>query len=173
MNRGEVGEEASPAKRASRVGEEPCVYALDMERMAALWQKPELVIRLKFAEANSTVKWILESNNGFVKENWQGVDEGLIDARIMEVEELLELALESRGILRLFRLSYSGSEEESDKEVKNSGDEEDDGQNHNYEKDARADLALILVCKNWGRRRGRRGSESHLLGWIRGEPIHD
>lgn len=127
MGRGEVREEASSAERASGVREEPRVNALDVEGMAAVGEEPEFVFGVKFTEADGAVEWILEADNGSVEEDWQGVDEGLVDASVVEVEELLELALEGGGIVGFLWFSCGCSEEESDEEVDDSRDEEDDG----------------------------------------------
>lgn len=122
----EVREEATPTKRASGVGQEPGIDALDMEGMAALGEKPELVVTVKLAEANSAIEGILEAYDGFVEEHREGVDEGLVHPGIMEVEQLLELALEGRDIVHILRVPVGGSQEVSNKEVEHSRDEEDD-----------------------------------------------
>ena len=92
------------------MGQEPGINALNVESMAALWQKPQLVISLKLTEADGAIERVLEAYDGLVEENREGVDEGLVDSRVMEVEELLELALEGCDIVWFLRLSVGGSQ---------------------------------------------------------------
>ena len=91
--------EAAPAEWASGVGQEPGINAVNVESMAALWQKPQLVIGLKLREAHSAIERVLEVYDGLVEENREGVDEGLVNSRVMEVEELLEVALKGCDIV--------------------------------------------------------------------------
>lgn len=90
----------SPAKRAGRVGQEPCVYAGKMESMAAHGEKSKLVIWLKLTQTHSTIKRVFQAtNDGFVEEDGESVYAGLVYTRIMQVEKLLELALEDCHVI--------------------------------------------------------------------------
>lgn len=75
------------------MGEEPSVNAVEMEGMAALWEEPQLVVAGEFTEAYSAVEGVFQTGDGFVEEDGEGVDEGLIHPSVMEMEELLQLAL--------------------------------------------------------------------------------
>ncbi|KAG6536984.1 hypothetical protein ZIOFF_002062 [Zingiber officinale] len=129
-------EEARPAQRASGVGQKPGVDALDVERVATLGEKPELVVCLELAKADGAVERVLDAGDGLVLEDGEGVNEGLIDASVVEVEELLQLALEGRGMLRFVRAPVAVPQEVPHEEVKETGDEEDDGQDYYDQKDA-------------------------------------
>ncbi|RWW28252.1 hypothetical protein BHE74_00003246 [Ensete ventricosum] len=122
----EVGKKASSAKRIGGVGNEPSIYALYMEGMAALWEQPELVISLKLTEAHSTIEWVLEVYDGFVEKDWESVDEGLVHPRIMEMEQLLQLSLQCCNIVQVFSLTVGRPEKVSHKEAEEPSDEEDD-----------------------------------------------
>lgn len=89
----------SPAKWAGGVGQEPCVYATKMESMAAHGEKSKLVIRLKLTQTHSTVKRVFQANDSFVEEDGESVYAGLVYTRIMQMEKLLELALEDCHII--------------------------------------------------------------------------
>ena len=65
--------------------------------MAAHREQSELVLFGKLAEANSTIKWLLQTHNLLVVENRKSVYKSLIQTRIMEVKELLKLSLKSIG----------------------------------------------------------------------------
>lgn len=134
------------------MGQEPSIYTLYMECMAALWEQPELVISLKLTEAHSTVKWVLEADDGFVGKDWEGVYEGLVDPCIMEMEQLLQLALECCRVLCGFWFPVDGSQEVSHKEVEQPRDEEDDCKYDNYQENTRTDP--ILDINNRRRWRG-------------------
>lgn len=106
--------------------EQPGVNALEMECVAAFWEKPELVIRLELAETDGAVEGVLYADDGLVQEEGQGVDEGLVDSGVMELEQLLELALQGGGAAGVFRDSGGGLEQASSEEMEEAGDEEDD-----------------------------------------------
>lgn len=108
------------------MGQEPSIYALYVEGMAALGKQPELVISFELAEAHSTIEWVFQAYNGRVLEDRKGVYEGLIHSCIMEVKQLLKLTLESCGIAHGIWLPVVGSQEVSHKEVEETRDEEDD-----------------------------------------------
>ena len=96
-----------------------------MEGVAALGEEPELVERLELAEADGAVKRPLGgvgAGDGGVLEDGEGVDEGLVDAGVVEVEELLELALQRRDALGVIVVL-------ADEEVEEAKDEEDDCEN--------------------------------------------
>lgn len=125
------------------MGQKPSVDAVHVEGVAAFGEQSELVVGLEFAEANRAIKWVqFEADYGLVEEHREGVDEGLVDAGVVEVEELLELALEGRraaaataaGIFGL--CSGLGVEEESEEEVEEAGEEEDDGEDDEGQENA-------------------------------------
>jgi hypothetical protein len=96
------GEEAPAAERAGGVRQQPRVDALEVERVAALGQQPELVVGLELAQAHGAVERVLAAaQHAVVEEHRQRVDEGLVHAGVVQVEELLQLALERRHALRV------------------------------------------------------------------------
>lgn len=109
--------------------------------MAALGEQPELVLRLELAEANRAVEGILKPHDGLVQEDRERVDERLVHPRVMEVEQLPELALQDRDAAEvLLRLPANWSHEPAPhQQVEEAGDEEDDGQDDDYEDEAGAD----------------------------------
>lgn len=163
---GEVGEEAAAAERAGGVRQQPRVDAVDVERVAALGEEAEAVVVRELAEADRAVERILPAgaDHGAVEEHRQRVDEGLVDAGVVEVEQLLELPLEG-GSVRVAPVRVAGiprrrAEQEPDEKVQQAGDEEDDGQDQDDEKDAGADPALESRVRGrrrrWRRRQQRR-----------------
>nr|GMD27794.1 hypothetical protein GW17_00007284 [Ipomoea batatas] len=88
---GVIREEASPAERASGVGQKPSVNTLHVEGMAAFWEQSEIIFPLKLTQTHSTIKMVLvfQTNYGFVVENWESINERLVHPSIMEVEKLL------------------------------------------------------------------------------------
>lgn len=137
----EIRQQIAPAQRASGVGQEPCVYALHVKGMATLGEQSQLVLRLKLTEAHCTVEGVLEPDDGFVEEDREGVDEGLVDPCVVEVEELLELALKGGDVVRVLRVPERTRwpHEEPHQEVKEAGQEEDDGEDDDDQEDAWAD----------------------------------
>lgn len=93
---GPLGEdEGFSAERAGGVAEEPGVDAVDVEGVAAGGEQPELILVGELAEADGAVEWLLGgADDLLVEEDWKGVDQGLVQAGVVEVEELLELPLE-------------------------------------------------------------------------------
>lgn len=81
------------AERASGIREQPCIDAIDMKSMAADWEQSQIVLIGKFVETNGAIEWLFQTPNFFVHENWQSVDEGLIEAGIVKAKELLKLSL--------------------------------------------------------------------------------
>lgn len=79
--------------------QEPRVDTLHVKRVAAFGQQSELVVRLKFRQTNGAIERVLESDDGLVEKNREGVDEGLVDPRIMEVKKLLKLTLKNSNIV--------------------------------------------------------------------------
>jgi hypothetical protein len=112
--------------------------------MAAFWQQSELVFRLKFTKTDSAVKWVLQSYNGFVIENREGVYEGLVHPSIMEVEELLQLSLKNSHTLQIIWVSVLGSHKKSNKQVKQTRNKENDGKNYNDEQYAWTHLVVQI-----------------------------
>lgn len=96
-----LGEYCPPAERASGVGEQPCVNAGEVEGVAADRQKPELVVGLELAEADGAVEGLLGAEDLPVEEERQRVDEGLVEAGIVEAEKLAQLSLERAGAGRV------------------------------------------------------------------------
>ena len=126
--------------------QEPGVNTLHVKSVATFWQQPELVLRLKLTQTNGTVKGVLlESYDGLVEEHREGVNEGLVNPSIMEVEELLQLALESSDIVQFIRLSSLGSPQESNQKVQQTRNEENNGQNYDDQKDAWTNLQGPIV----------------------------
>lgn len=59
------------------------------------------------------------------------------------MEKLLELALKSSDVVEVvFSVSALWREEESDEKMKETGDEEDDGEDYDYQENAWADFAV-------------------------------
>lgn len=121
--------------------------------MATVGQKPELVFFDKLAKANSTIErflgtdYLLGTDDLLVEEDGQRVDENLVEARVMEVEQLLELTLDGVRPLEFVRTPPSkvrGAgkwvlfDEKSNQEVEEAGDEEDHCKNDYDEEDCRA-----------------------------------
>jgi len=106
-------------------------------------------------------------DHGAVEEHRQRVDEGLVDAGVVEVEQLLELPLERGGVrvapVRVAGVPRRRAEKEPDEEVQQAGDEEDDGQDQDDEEDAGADPALKARIsgrrRRWWRRRRQQRRE--------------
>lgn len=105
MSGREIRQQIGSAQRASGVGQEPSVYALHVKGMATLGEQSQLVLRLKLAQAHCTVEGILKPDDGFVEEDREGVDEGLVDPCVVEMKELLELALKGGDAVRVLRVS--------------------------------------------------------------------
>lgn len=102
-----------------------------MEGVAAFGEQPEVVFGLELTETHSAVERVLDSDDGFVIEHGERVDEGLIDAGVVQVEELLQLALKGSYVIFVHLVGASsssvwGPEQESDEEVEQAGDEEND-----------------------------------------------
>lgn len=103
-----------------------------MEGVAAFGEQPEVVFGLELTETHSAVERVLDSDDGFVIEHGERVDEGLIDAGVVQVEELLQLALKGSYVIFVHLVGASSSssvwglEQESDEEVEQAGDEEND-----------------------------------------------
>jgi len=112
--------------------------------MAAHRQQPELILLRKLTQTNSTVKRLLQANNLLVLKHRKSIDESLIQARVVEVEELLQLPLESIrsgdfwvsvGLSRCRRrwVLY----EKSNKQVEEARDEKQNSKNHYDEENSR------------------------------------
>lgn len=145
----ELRDEASPAERAGGVGEEPGVNAPEMEGMAAFREQPELVLRLELAQAHGAVKRVLNADDGLVEEEGKRVDESLVDAGVVEVEQLPQLALHGGGAGYLFWVGGGWPEQASGEEVEQAGDEEDDCDDDDDEEDAGVNVGLLVYgCKN-------------------------
>ena len=93
-----------------------------MKSVAAFREQPQRVFRLEFRQADGAVKRIPHADDRAVVENGESVDEGLVEAGVVEVEELLELAFH-RG--KALRFAGASPQQESHEEVEQSGDEED------------------------------------------------
>lgn len=127
--------------------------------MAADREEAEPVIGGELAEADSAVEGLVGTvGDVAVGEDGEGVDEGLVEASVVEVEQLLELALECvGGACRRLGGAAAGAAaalfacEEADEEVEQAGDEEDDGYNDDDEEDGRADPAAAGGCRERGR----------------------
>lgn len=105
--------------------------------MAAHRQQPELILFRKLTQANSTVKRLLQPHNLLVLENRKSINESLIQARVMEVEELLKLPLKSIrcgkflvSVVGLSRCRRRVLYEKSNKQVEEARDEKQDSKNH-------------------------------------------
>ena len=61
-------------------------------------QEAKLVILGELTEADSAIKGLFRADNLSVEKDREGIDERLVEAGVMEVEELLELPLEGIGI---------------------------------------------------------------------------
>ena len=168
--RRERGEEAPPAERAGGVGEEPGVDALEVERVAALGQQPELVVGGELAQADSAVERVLailaaDADDVPVQEHRERVDEGLVDAGVVEVEQLLQLPLERRralGVLPRPPLPVQ-PQQVPHQQVQQPAHEEHDRQDGHDEHDARAYLGLHAANPRRLRRRRRRSLRRRRL----------
>jgi len=80
-------------KWASRVRKQPSVNTLNMKSMATLGQQSELILSLKLTQTNSTVKRVFDTHDRFVRKNRECVNERLINAAVVEVEQLAQLPL--------------------------------------------------------------------------------
>lgn len=129
--------------------------------MTTVGQKPELVFLGKLAKTNSTIERLLGADNLLVEEDGQRVDENLVEARVMEVEQLLELTLDGVRPLEFARTPPSRVggggkgvlfDEKSNQEVEEAGDEEDHCKNDYDEEDCRTDPTPW-----WSWSRGGRG----------------
>lgn len=137
-----------------------------MEGVAADGEEAELVVGGELAEANGAVEGLLGADDLPVEEDGQRVDEGLVEARVVEVEQLLELPLEglrARDVRpRLVPIGLAGRgsrgvllDEESHQEVEQTRDEEDHGEDYYDEEDCRA----YSTAGRWRRWRGLGGGE--------------
>ena len=139
-------EQAPPAERACGVREEPGVDAVHVEGMAAFGQEPQAILCFELAQADRTVRAFFQAFlHRVVEEDGQGVDEGLVHACVVEMEELLELSLQSgdgddgAGISAWMVVPH---DQASDEKMEASGEEEDDGEDDDDDNDARVDLSF-------------------------------
>ena len=107
--------------------------------MATRWQQPQLIFLSKLTETNRAIERLLGgTDHFFVVKNRQSVDEGLVETRVVEMEQLLKLSLKSvagRDLWVSVRpRSRSGSrsrrrmlDEKPNEQMKKAGDEEQDG----------------------------------------------
>lgn len=115
---GEIREQTRPAKRASGVGEKPRVNTVQVEGVAAFGEQSEVIFGLELAQTYGAIEGVLDADDGLVVENREGVDVRLVNTGVMEVEELLQLALEGGGVIvRLIWVSVVWSEKKPDEEV--------------------------------------------------------
>ena len=135
------------------MGEEPRVDAVDVEGMAALRKKAELFLGVELAEADGAVEGVFRSGDVLVEEDRQRVDEGLVNAGVVEVEELLELTFESGGAVEVILFSVGPSDEVADEEMEETGDGEDRSEDNGDEEDRRTYFTDEGVKR---RRRGER-----------------
>lgn len=131
---GEIWDDAGSAERAGGVRQEPGVDAFHVEGVAAFGEQPELVLGVELAETYGTVEWVLEADDGVVVEDGEGVDEGLVDAGVVEVEELPELTLQGGDAVGVIRVPGGGGgggtvQEQPHQQVEKAAHEEDDGDN--------------------------------------------
>lgn len=68
-----------------------------MESVAANRKQPELIVFGEFAETHRAIERLFGAFDLFVEENGKGIDQGLIETRVVEMEQLLELSLVSVG----------------------------------------------------------------------------
>lgn len=89
-----IREQASSAEWTSRVRQQPCVDALQVKRVLALRQQAQSILVAELGQADRAVGAVLQTADGAVAEDGERVDERLLHARVVQVEELLELAME-------------------------------------------------------------------------------
>lgn len=94
VGEGEVWEEAAAAEWTSGVRQQPFVDAVQVEGVFALGQQPEAVVVPELVQTDCAICAVLEPANGAVGESGQRVEVRLIQARVVRVEELLQLAME-------------------------------------------------------------------------------
>lgn len=66
--------------------------------MATNGEEPKLIVLGELTEADGTIEGLFRANDLTVEEDGERIDEGLVEAGIVEVEELLELSLEGIGV---------------------------------------------------------------------------
>lgn len=108
LRRETIVQQIGPTQWAGRVGRKPGVDALHVEGMTALWDKPEHVLGLKLTQAYSAVERVVPRlDDDLVHKQGDGINEGLVKSRIVEMKQLPQLALECRdatlcGILPVY-----------------------------------------------------------------------
>lgn len=130
-----------PAEGAGGVGEEPRVNAVGVEGVGAQREQPQRVPRGELAETDRAVEWRLRRRAAIhditVAKDGERVDDGLVEARVVEAEEVLQLGGRRRRRRRSFvfpglmrRRSKRSGHEVSGEEMENAKEEEDDGYDH-------------------------------------------
>ncbi|BAS96531.1 Os06g0187350, partial [Oryza sativa Japonica Group] len=145
------GEDAAAADGARGVRQQPGVDAGHVERVAARREEAELVVAGELAQAHGAVERVVlaepGADDGAVDEDGERVDEGLVDAGVVEVEQLLELALERRRAAHADAAAAvahappppprpAHPEQVLDQQVEQAEEEEDDGEDGDDEEDA-------------------------------------
>jgi hypothetical protein len=60
-----------------------------MKTVFAFGEESETIFFAEFAQANRTICSIFEAADSAIQEHGERVDEGLVDARVMQLEEVL------------------------------------------------------------------------------------
>ena len=87
-----IRQEAAATQGAGGVGQEPSVNALNVKRVLAFGQQPETIVVTELRQANRTVGAVLQSPYASITEDRERVDERLLHARVVQVEQVLQLA---------------------------------------------------------------------------------
>jgi hypothetical protein len=66
-----------------------------MKGMIALGEKTETIIFTEFVQANGAIRAIFQASDRAVSEDRKSVDESLFHSWVVEMEELLQLAMDS------------------------------------------------------------------------------
>jgi len=140
-----------------------------MEGMPAHRQQPEPVLPIKFTQAHRTVERLFAATDNFtVREHRQRIDERLVEPRVVQMEQLLQLPVHCRvpracPVRRRRRLPHGGTtavlllHQYPHKEVEQPGDEEDNRKDHYDEQHRRADLPIAAATTDTSRLHLRRG----------------
>lgn len=75
---------------------------MNVKGVAAIRNGLELVAARKLTQTHSAIEWLLQSDYVVVVEDRKRVDEGLVEAGVVQTEEVLKLPLEGVGARGIF-----------------------------------------------------------------------
>lgn len=82
------------AEGTGGIGQKPSVYTIDMKRMLAVGEQPEMIFFTELTQAYCTICTIFEATNCSIQEHRKCVNEGLVQSSFMESQEVLQLTTE-------------------------------------------------------------------------------